>query len=477
MSKTVRIIAAIVFAATIAVVSSPCISAEAKPAVKPLKVVILVGGHGYDKANFSKAWGGHEDIQCEVWKGKPYTLFDDIDKFKYDVVLMFNLSSGITDKQKANFQALLKKGLGVVVWHHALANCQDWPEFEKIAGCKFWMKAGQKDGKKIGRSGTGHDRYKMHIADPTHPITKGMKDFEIQDESYNKQTFAKGIHVLVTTDHPKSDKAIAWTVNYKGARVFGYQGGHDAKAWTNPGHRQLLGNGIRWVAGRLGAEKPKSVKAEVQTARWAVGWWKKRHDEKIAARKAMNNKVDLLWVGDSITHGWDNRGKVGEVWDKYYAKRSALNIGFSGDRTEHVLWRVRNGAVDDISPKLAIVMIGTNNAGHRREASKDTALGIKAILGEMRTRLPKTKVLLLAIFPRGKDDNDALRKLNMATNEIIKDCADGKSVFYLSINDKFLEKDRTLSKSVMPDLLHPNAKGYEIWAEAIEPKVKELMGE
>jgi type 1 glutamine amidotransferase len=246
-----------VLAASVVAAVSSDLSAEAKakapPATaktKPLKVVILVGGHGYDTKNFDKAWGGHEDIQCEIWKGKPYTVFDDIAKFDYDAIVMFNLSSGITDTQKANFLKLLKKGVGLVVWHHALANCQNWPEFEKIAGCKFWMKAGEKDGKKIGKSGVGHARFKMHIANTDHPITKGMKDFEIQDESYNKQTFTDGLNVLVTTDHPKSDKAIAWTVNYKGAKTFGYQGGHDIKAWTNPGHRRLLGNGIRWVAGR-----------------------------------------------------------------------------------------------------------------------------------------------------------------------------------------------------------------------------------
>jgi len=162
---------------------------------------------------------------------------------------------------------------------------------------------------------------------------------------------------------------------------------------------------------------PKSVQAEVQTARWAVKWWKARHIEKIALKKKMG-KVDLLMIGDSITHVWDDRRKAGATWDKYYAKRNTLNIGFSGDRTENVLWRLRNGAVDDISPKLAVLMIGTNNAGHRREASAETALGIKAILAELAKRLPKTKVLLLAIFPRGKDDNDALRKLNMGTNKI-----------------------------------------------------------
>jgi len=268
MHKAIRIVMAVVLAASIVAAVSSDLSAEAKakapPAaakVKPLKVVILVGGHGYDKKNFPKAWGGHPDIQCEVWKGKPYTVFDDISKFDYDVIMLYNLSSGITDVQKANWLKLLKKGVGLVVWHHALADCQNWPEFEKIAGCKFWMKPGVKDGKKIGKSGVGHDRYKMKIANADHPITKGMKDFEIQDESYNKQTFAEGIGVLVTTEHPKSDKPIAWTVNYKGAKTFGYQGGHDIKAWTNPGHRRLLGNGIRWVAGRPCINTPAAATA------------------------------------------------------------------------------------------------------------------------------------------------------------------------------------------------------------------------
>ena len=236
----------------------PDVKPAVKPAVKPIKVVILVGGHGYDKGPFPQAWGGHADIQCEIWKGKPYTVFDDLDKFTYDVILMYNLSSGITDKQKANFLTLLKRGVGVVVWHHALANCQNWPEFEKIAGCKFWMRPGKKDGKPVGNSGTGHAKYKMHIADAAHPITKGMADFEIQDESYNKQTFVKGIRVLVTTDHPKSDKPIAWVVKYSGSRVFGYQSGHDVKAWANPNFRRLLGNGIRWVARRLGPPDEKT---------------------------------------------------------------------------------------------------------------------------------------------------------------------------------------------------------------------------
>jgi beta-glucosidase len=222
------------------------------------------------------------------------------------------------------------------------------------------------------------------------------------------------------------------------------------------------------------AEAIPAVTPEVQTAKWAVKWWMPRHQEKVAGLKKQE-RIDLLMVGDSITHGWENKGKA--VWKEFYEKRNAYNIGFSGDRTEQVIWRLQNGGVDGIAPKLAVLMIGTNNAGHRKDPPEQTAAGIKAILDEMGKRLPGTKVLVLAIFPRGKDANDALRKLNDATNAIIKTYADGRRVFYLDINATFLKPDGTLPKEIMPDLLHPNAKGYRMWAEAMEPMVKKLMGE
>lgn len=203
-------------------------------------------------------------------------------------------------------------------------------------------------------------------------------------------------------------------------------------------------------------------------------WWTDRHEQKLAAAKAAD-KIDLLMIGDSITHGWEGAGK--EVFAEYYAKRNPHNIGFSGDRTEHVLWRFDHGALDNMSPKLAILMIGTNNTGHRKDPSADTAEGIKLIVGKLREKLPETKILVLGIFPRSANQDDQMRKLNDGTNEIIKDLADGEHVFFLNINDKFLTEDGTLTKEVMPDLLHPQQKGYRIWAEAVEPTVAKLMGE
>jgi lysophospholipase L1-like esterase len=202
------------------------------------------------------------------------------------------------------------------------------------------------------------------------------------------------------------------------------------------------------------------------------GNWMKRHE-------SMNNRVkkgdvDLLFIGDSITQGWEGAGK--EVWKKYYDKRNAVNLGISGDQTQHVLWRLENGNIDGISPKLAVIMIGTNNANAKHKAD-DIVAGVRAIVEKLRDKLPQTKILVLGIFPRGEDDNNPIRQVNMKANEGIAKLADGKMIFYLDIGEKFLDPDRKLSKEIMPDRLHLSPKGYTIWAESIEPEIVKLMGE
>lgn len=219
-----------------------------------------------------------------------------------------------------------------------------------------------------------------------------------------------------------------------------------------------------------------ALKAEVQTAKWAQSWWMPRHKQKLAELKSRKGNVDLLFIGDSITHGFEGGGK--ETWQKYYAKRNAFNIGYSGDRTEQVIWRLQNGEVEGISPKLAVIMIGTNNTGHRKEKPEHTAAGIQKIIEELQTRLTKTKILLLAIFPRDEKPSGVYRQINDGVNRIIRGFAnDEKGVYFLDIGNKFLDEQGNLPKEIMPDRLHPNKKGYEIWAEAIEPTVKKLMGE
>ena len=203
----------------------------------------------------------------------------------------------------------------------------------------------------------------------------------------------------------------------------------------------------------------------------SLDWWFKKH-ESLNARVKQGN-VDLIFIGDSITNGWDNEGK--EVWAKFYGKRNAVNLGISCDRTQNVLWRLDHGNIDGISPKLAVVMIGSNNSS--RSKLEEIPEGVKAVVERLRTKLPKTKVLLLAIFPRGKDNEDRWRQINNKVNERISKFADRKMVFYLDIGPKLVAADGTASTDVLRDLVHLSAKGYEIWAEAIEPMVAELMGE
>ena len=200
------------------------------------------------------------------------------------------------------------------------------------------------------------------------------------------------------------------------------------------------------------------------------GGWMQRHESFNARVK--QGHVDLIFIGDSITQGWEGGGK--EVWQKYYDHRNAVNLGIGGDQTGHVLWRLDHGNIDGISPKLAVIMIGTNNIGGYTPA--EIAEGIKAIVEKLRTKLPKTKVLVLGVFPRGATADDPLRQRQTEINKIIAKLADGKTVFFLDINPKFLTADGVLSKQVFPDLVHLTPKSYETWAKAIEPTVARLMG-
>tara|TARA_B100000809_G_C15064328_1_gene503600 strand:- start:311 stop:1027 length:717 start_codon:yes stop_codon:yes gene_type:complete len=201
------------------------------------------------------------------------------------------------------------------------------------------------------------------------------------------------------------------------------------------------------------------------------GGWMTRHQS--FNKRVAEGNVDIVFIGDSITQGWEGGGK--EVWAKFYGKRNAVNLGIGGDRTQHVIWRLDHDNVKNISPKAAVVMIGTNNSGSN--TPEQIAEGVAAIVKQLRTKLPKTQVLLLAVFPRGPDKNDKRRQVNEKTNEIFKKLADGKIVHYLDIGPKFLQDDGTLTREIMPDLLHLSKKGYTIWAESIEPTLKTLMGE
>ena len=213
--------------------------------------------------------------------------------------------------------------------------------------------------------------------------------------------------------------------------------------------------------------------ADKPTDRLKNKWWKVRHEQKLKAAK--KNKVDLLFIGDSITHGWENKAR--KIWQEYYAPRNAFNLGYSGDRTQHVLWRLDNGEMKGMKPKVAVIMIGTNNTGHSMQKATETAAGIKAITERIHKISPDTKILLLGIFPRGAQPNHKMRVLNDKVNNIIKTYADDEKITYLDLGPDFLDDQGVLTKKVMPDGLHPQAHGYQVWAKAMEPTLKKLLDE
>jgi beta-glucosidase len=199
-------------------------------------------------------------------------------------------------------------------------------------------------------------------------------------------------------------------------------------------------------------------------------WWQERNAQ-INARLAEGD-VDLVFLGDSITQGWNDNA----VWKEHYGPRRAANMGIGGDRTQHILWRLDHAPLDKVSPKLVVLMIGTNNSNGDDNTAAEIADGIKAIMGRLRTKWPMTKVLVLAIFPRGETPNPQ-REKNAEASRLAGEVADGQMVHYLDIGERFTSADGTIDKAIMPDYLHLSIDGYKIWAAAIEEKVKELMGE
>jgi lysophospholipase L1-like esterase len=199
--------------------------------------------------------------------------------------------------------------------------------------------------------------------------------------------------------------------------------------------------------------------------------WLKRHQGFVAIAK--KGDVAVLFLGDSITDAW--RGKAAQpTWDKYFAPLKAANFGIGGDRTQHVLWRIQNGELDGIQPKVLVLMIGTNNSS--QDSAADIAAGITDIVKTIHQKSPATKVLLLAVFPRGEKAGTPVREKLAEINKTIAKLDDGgKTVRYLDIGTKFEQPDGSLTKAIMPDYLHLSARGYEIWGDAIIASVREML--
>lgn len=194
----------------------------------------------------------------------------------------------------------------------------------------------------------------------------------------------------------------------------------------------------------------------------------------VVLQRAKDNpgECDLVFIGDSITQGWEGAGK--NVWQKFCGNRKCLNFGVGGDRTQHVLWRFEHGQLDGLKPKVAVVMIGTNNSKNQDNTESEILEGVTAIVNQIRQRLPETKIILFGIFPRGKTFS-VQRGTLLQVNQALRKLDDGKTVFYLDIGSQLIEADGSISPEMMRDALHPGERGYGIWAEAMEPKLKELV--
>ncbi len=202
--------------------------------------------------------------------------------------------------------------------------------------------------------------------------------------------------------------------------------------------------------------------------------WMARHDAFKA--RAAEGGIDLLFLGDSITVGWESAGQ--SVWEAYYAARNAAPFGINGDATQHLLWRLRNGELEGSAPRLIVLLIGTNNnwASGAPNTPQEIFEGVQAVVAELRARLPETRILLLALFPRGQPDSPAHLN-NVAANRLIAGLDDGDRIRFRDINHHFVEADGTLSADLFPDGLHPNAEGYARWAAALEDEIAEVLGE
>jgi lysophospholipase L1-like esterase len=240
-----------------------------------------------------------------------------------------------------------------------------------------------------------------------------------------------------------------------------------------------------------------------------------RHQDFLKRIEQTKGEGDVIFLGDSITHGWEGQ----KAWQEYFGSFKPVNLGIGGDQTGHVLWRITDGhEIDNLKPKAAVIMIGTNNTGGH--SAEQIAGGIKAIVEELKKQKPDIKILVLGVFPRGSS-GDAERSLEQITegikpineelkkekpdvkrlnallksldqqkgtipaaklnkkigeiNALISKLDDGKTVFYKDIGKEFLDQSGGLSGEIMPDYLHLSAKGYDIWGKAIKGDIEKLV--
>jgi uncharacterized protein len=217
-----------------------------------LRVLVTYGGHGFDVKEFWAMFDAMPGIACtQAEMPKSAELLKPGLEKQYDCLVMYDMVGAIKPEQQQAFVDLLKQGIGVVSLHHNLGAHRNWLEFRKIIGGQFILAPTEIDGKKFAVSTWSHDEdLSITVADKAHPITKGIADFKIHDETYGGYYTAPGVKVLLKTDHPKNSPDLAWVTQYGQSRVFYLMLGHDKQAYANPNYSKLVLQGIHWAAGK-----------------------------------------------------------------------------------------------------------------------------------------------------------------------------------------------------------------------------------
>jgi lysophospholipase L1-like esterase len=230
----------------------------------------------------------------------------------------------------------------------------------------------------------------------------------------------------------------------------------------------------------------RTVLAATPIARMDLPWWRARHEAKLKELARANPQLILL--GDSIMQNWERSGPpewqdFASVWQRFYGDRHVANLGFKGDTTASLLWRIRNGEVAGIAPKAAVVLIGANNLGKVHWSAEDTVTGIDTIIADLHHRLPETKILLLAVLPSERSAwiTQTTAQINQTLTARYKD---DRSIAFLDLTALFM-RNGTLNRDLFLDwrltppdpLLHPSAQGMALMAMAMEPVLAKMLGD
>lgn len=221
---------------------------------KPIRAAVVTGGHDFDAKVFPGLFAGQADIEATIVPQKDDSeIFENIEDWPYDVIVLYNMTQKISEKRQANFIALLRRGVGLVALHHAVAAFNQWPEYRKIIGANYFLVETVIDGQTFPRGTYKHDVHiQVDIADPAHPITRGVEPFALIDETYNTYTFDPAAKALLSTANPESARTLCHVKTYDKAKVCYLQLGHGPQAFSDANYQRLVAQAVRWTAGRLG---------------------------------------------------------------------------------------------------------------------------------------------------------------------------------------------------------------------------------